>query len=109
MAKGKKYYAVARGRKPGIYDQWYGDQGAEEQVKGFPGAIFKGFSTRQEAQAWLKQPELKRPVVGTRSATPKKQGGGAPRKNDVVIYTDGGCLNNPGPGGFGGPDERRPP
>lgn len=101
MAKGKKYYAIARGRKPGVYDQWYGDQGAEAQVKGFPGAVFKGFPTRREAEAWLKQPDLKPPAAGARSTTPKKQGGGAPRENDVVVYTDGGCNNNPGPGGFG--------
>ena len=34
----KKYYAVAIGRKAGIYDKWYGVDGTEAQVKGFPNA-----------------------------------------------------------------------
>ena len=42
MAK-KKYYAIVRGRRPGIYRQWYGGDGAHAQVEGFPGARFKGF------------------------------------------------------------------
>ena len=32
MGKQKKYYAVARGFKPGIYAAWFGPGGAEEQI-----------------------------------------------------------------------------
>ena len=42
------YYAVNKGITPGVYDTWIK---AEEQVKGYPGAIFKGFPTRVEAEA----------------------------------------------------------
>ena len=52
MAK-KKFYAVARGFKPGIYDSWYGGDGAQVQVNGFPDAHFQGFVTRAEAEEWF--------------------------------------------------------
>lgn len=48
----KKYYAVVKGRKPGIFTSW---QKCEEQVRGFSGAVFKSFNTRAEAEAALKQ------------------------------------------------------
>jgi len=54
---GKKFYAVAAGREPGVYSQW---PEAERQVKGFPGAKFKGFASRAEAEAWLEAPCMRR-------------------------------------------------
>ena len=51
MAKGKtKFYAVAAGRKPGIYLTW---PECERQVKGFSSARFKSFKTREEASAFV--------------------------------------------------------
>ncbi len=49
----KRFYAVAAGRRPGIYTQWFGPAGAEAQVRGFPGARYKGFATLAEAKSWL--------------------------------------------------------
>lgn len=46
----KKVYAVKNGRVPGLYDTW---AECEKQVKGYPGAIFKGFATREEAVAFI--------------------------------------------------------
>lgn len=46
-----KYYAVVCGVQPGIYTDW---PSAEKMVKGFPGAIFKSFRTRIEAEAFIK-------------------------------------------------------
>lgn len=40
------YYAVAKGKSPGIYLLW---SECEEQVKGFSGAIYKKFKSRQLA------------------------------------------------------------
>ncbi|MDH3360057.1 MAG: RNase H1/viroplasmin domain-containing protein, partial [Desulfobulbaceae bacterium] len=45
----KKFYAIAKGRKPGIYDNW---PEAQAQVMSFSGAVYKGFPTRQEGEAW---------------------------------------------------------
>ena len=41
MAK-NKYYAVRKGRIPGIYRTW---SECQKQVTGYPGAVFKGFVT----------------------------------------------------------------
>ena len=45
-----KFYAVAAGRAPGIYSTW---PECERQVKGFSGAKFKSFKTRDEAVAFV--------------------------------------------------------
>ena len=49
MAK-NKYYAVTKGRVPGIYRTW---SECQKQVTGYPGAVFKGFVTEEEAQSFL--------------------------------------------------------
>ena len=41
-----KYYAVAVGKKPGIYTKW--DE-CKAMVHGFPGAVYKSFKTLEEA------------------------------------------------------------
>lgn len=46
----KKYYAVRKGRTPGIYETW---ADCEKEVKGCKGAIFKSFPTKQEAEAFM--------------------------------------------------------
>ena len=48
--KERRYYAVARGRKPGVYTDW---GQAERQVNGFSGALHKKFKTRVEAQRFV--------------------------------------------------------
>ncbi len=98
MAKKKKFYAVASGRKPGIYTSW---PEAEAQVKGYAGAKFKGFPSRSEAEDWMDDPQW----GGTRKTKQKKKN--IPYEQPVTssdrieIYTDGGAINNPGPGGYG--------
>lgn len=98
MAK-KKYYAIAKGKKPGIYTSW---PEAEAQVKGFGGAKFKGFPTRAEAESWIKNPPqaVKKCKTNKKSSTKKFT---KPKLADdcIEIYTDGGAINNPGPGGYG--------
>jgi ribonuclease HI len=92
----KKFYAIASGRKPGIYTVW---PEAEAQVKGFPQARFKGFATREEAESWMANPGPVR--VAARKITKKPPPADIRREGGVEIYTDGGALNNPGPGGYG--------
>jgi ribonuclease HI len=50
---GQKYYAVWRGRKRGVFASW---EECEEQVKGFAGAQYKAFSTREDARRALAAP-----------------------------------------------------
>ena len=45
MAK-KNYYVVKEGKTPGIYRTW---EECREQVEGYPGAVYKGFATEEEA------------------------------------------------------------
>lgn len=46
----KKYYAVAKGKTPGIYLTW---NDCKAQVDGFSGAVYKGFATVQEAEEFV--------------------------------------------------------
>lgn len=45
MAK-KKFYAVQKGRIPGVYLTW---EECRKQVEGFSGAVYKSFPTKEEA------------------------------------------------------------
>lgn len=49
MAK-QKFYAVAKGRVPGIYTTW---DNCKAQVDKYPGAIYKSFPTEEEARDYL--------------------------------------------------------
>lgn len=138
----KRYYAVAAGRKPGIYTQWFGPAGAEEQVRGFAGARYKGFATLAEAEKWLESLSLAVPQAadgGPHSASAPEEAPkiaehrgqarssrsiGCPgaetgeskpeasrkaasarrpkeRTGRILVFTDGGSIDNPGPGGYG--------
>lgn len=47
----KKYYAVRNGRVPGIYETW---SECERETKGVKGAVFKSFSSYEEALSFIK-------------------------------------------------------
>lgn len=46
----KKVYAVKKGKTPGIFYSW---EECKLSVDGYPGAVYKGFPTLEEAQAYL--------------------------------------------------------
>lgn len=94
----KKYYAIASGRKPGIYDNW---PAAQAQVTGCPGAKFKGFSSREEAEAWIKNPIYSQTTKKSTNITTPSSKDTSSKNGEVTIYTDGGARYNPGPGGYG--------
>ena len=48
MAKKNKYYVVWRGRLTGIFESW---EECQQQIDGFEGAQFKGYPTRELAEA----------------------------------------------------------
>jgi ribonuclease HI len=91
----KKYYAVRKGHRTGIFTEWFGPNGAQAQVVGFPGAQYRGFPTRADAEAFLG--ESPAAVQKAPSVAAKRSGGDV----QVVVYTDGGAIGNPGPGGYG--------
>lgn len=90
----KNYYAIAKGKKPGLYQKWQGEDGALEQVQGFNGAVYKGFFHLEDALEWLQA----HGILVPEHETYKKQD---QETDDVFIYTDGSSLGNPGPGGYG--------
>lgn len=47
----KFYYAVQKGRHPGVYENW---SDCQREVTGAAGAIFKKFKTRAEAEEFVK-------------------------------------------------------
>ena len=51
MAAKQKYYVVWNGRKPGVYSTW---DDCKAQVDGFPGAKYKSYPTREQANAAFK-------------------------------------------------------
>jgi len=95
----KKFYAIAVGRMPGIYDNW---PQAQAQVMGFPGALYQGFATREEAVRWLKNPQRKAATPKRPSTAPSQPPAEAqPPSYGILVFSDGGARNNPGPGGYG--------
>lgn len=99
----RKYYAVVKGRNPGMYESWACCEG---QVKGFPGNQYKGFATKEDASEYLKE----HGVVSEDAATvPKKQklveeAAELQEKQHVRqarLEFDGASKRNPGPAGFG--------
>ncbi len=76
-----KYYAVQQGHNPGVYLNW---GACEAQVKGYPGAKYKSFPTREEAEAF----------VGGRVSD--ESGHTLPDPPDdsslVHIWVDGSCI-----------------
>ncbi|KAJ7654566.1 hypothetical protein DFH06DRAFT_1329830 [Mycena polygramma] len=44
-------YVVFYGIIPGVYDEWYGPEGAEVQVTGVPGSLYQGYPSTPDAGA----------------------------------------------------------
>lgn len=65
------FYAVAVGRLPGIYSTW---KECEKQIIKFPGALYKKFKTKKEAEEYV------------------EKSAALDREPDVRIYTDGSCI-----------------
>ena len=65
----KKFYAVREGRVPGIYNTW--DE-CKANVTGFSGAVYKSFTSLEEAKAFMGQGQVKQT-----------------QKSEAVAYVDG--------------------
>lgn len=86
MAK-KNYYVVRKGSKVGIFTTW---SECQASVKGFKGAVFKGFETKAEALAWQDQQEETSEQIETLpNGGPKLEINSV----DYEVYTDGSYIN----------------
>jgi hypothetical protein len=54
-------YAVRKGKTPGVYDSW---DDCQYQVHQFSGAIFKSFSSREEAESYAFPTDDAKPSSG---------------------------------------------
>ena len=89
MAK-KKFYAVKQGRKTGMFLTW---DDCKKQVMGYPGAIYKSFGTREEAEAYLgvtrAQIDQKDRKAGITRSVSSGNNKSENTENAVEIYVDG--------------------
>ena len=88
-----KYYTVWVGRQIGVFDSW--DEG-KQQVEGFQGAKYKGFPTREAAEAAFKSgPDFNKsesePIKSWESLPDGTQ---KPEPNAIAV--DAACSGNPG-------------
>lgn len=82
-----KFYGVKVGKTPGVYETW---ADCEANVKGYPGAQYKGFGSKEAAEVFVG-------IVPEQQVVPQS----IINSKVVTIYTDGACSGNPGPGGWG--------
>ena len=75
-----KYYAVKKGRKTGVFSTW---EECESMVKGFKGALYKSFSSLEDAQNYLNE------------QTPSFHNQG------LIAYVDGSFNQKTGEYGYG--------
>lgn len=72
----KKFYAVRKGRKTGIFTSW---EECRAQVHGFSGPEYKGFTSLEDAKAFLGSEDGVSPVKDMT----------LPEKDEAVAYVDG--------------------
>lgn len=93
--KKQKYYVVWHGQRPGIYTTW---ETCQIQIKNFPNAVYKSFSTREEAEdAYASGPE---PRTFAKRGTSKKDIRVIESNEKNIlrssISVDAACSGNPG-------------
>lgn len=81
MSPTMKYYAVRRGRTTGVFTSW---EACRKQVFKFPGAVYKAFPTRGEADAFLA--DIDHP---SDNPEPTFQ---LPSYSNIAIWVDGSCI-----------------
>lgn len=91
---GKKYYAVLKGLKTGIFETW--DE-CKESVDGYPGAQYKSFKTLAEAQGYLGGEAVAVTTKAEKSAGPTDES----RPDALVAYVDGSYEHSVQTYGFG--------
>lgn len=82
------YYAVRKGKTPGIYTDW---PEAQKQISGFSGAQYKKFNTRAEAEIFMSNDLLlaKRGNDYTQAEITELA-----KDFPITVFTDGGAIGN---------------
>ena len=95
MAKKKKYYVVWSGVTPGIYDSW---ADCQLQIKGYPGAKYKAFANKAEAQAAF-EGDYSEVITSKKQSKPIIDRLSLEDHPEIVwesISVDAACSGNPG-------------
>ena len=95
MSKKQKYYVVWKGVSPGVYTSW---TDCQLQIKGYDGALFKSFETKEEAEHAFASPAHY--YVGAQNSKLKTQNSpkSLPENFDMnCVAVDAACSGNPGP------------
>ena len=95
MSKKQKYYVVWKGVSPGVYTSW---TDCQLQIKGYDGALFKSFETKEEAEHAFASPAHY--YVGAQYLKLKTQNSpkSLPENFDMnCVAVDAACSGNPGP------------
>ena len=80
---GKKFYAVRQGKTTGIFEKW---DSCKESVTGYPGAEYKSFPTKEEAEQYL--------GGNTSQAIQKETQKAEEDSNQAIAYVDGSFNNS---------------
>lgn len=89
MASKNKYYVVWNGVNPGIYETW---NECQLQIKGFKGAAYKGFETREEAERAYSEGYATGRNASLKETAPRQ----IPQELSDAVAVDASCLGNPG-------------
>lgn len=84
-----KFYAVKKGKTPGIYTSW---DACKRMVDGFSGAVYKSFPTRDEAELFLNE----EPGNSRQASDPGAE------MPEVYAFVDGSFNSATGTYGYGG-------
>ena len=91
-AKKQKYYVVWQGNNPGIYSSW---EECQLQIKGYPGAKYKSFKSKSEAeQAFLNDYEDS--INSKKSSAPKLDLKAVKEIEWESLSVDAACSGSPG-------------
>jgi ribonuclease HI len=86
----QKYYAVRKGKQPGIYRTWPETQ---RQVNGYSGAQYKSFTTEAAAQAFMQGQASNQSSAHGKAQAKATARPAATSQATITVYTDGGSRN----------------
>lgn len=92
--QGDKFYGVAVGHVPGVYQDW---NLAAEQIKDFKGPKYRKFNTKAEAEEFVRTGGQIPANAEPSAKKPKKA-----QDNAVHVYTDGSSRGNGKKGALAG-------
>ena len=93
MAKKQKFYVVWKGVNPGVYASW---TDCQLQTKGYEGAQYKSFDTREEAERAFADSAFH--YIGKNAPKKEETPKQLPENFDMnCVAVDAACSGNPGP------------